>query len=228
MSNTVRLVNGGTIQVRTGVLQGIGPVGPRGVAGPQGADGPAGPIGEQGVQGQILEMQSLTRVASANPITANTDTVIAFGNMIYDTVGCIGPSSSQITLSTPGDYMLSLWLEFAAATATKREVWFAVGGTTIARKSAIADTGAFFLDLSFPYRVLTGPDVVSVMARSAVATSVAIGGSVAVNRIGSGPPGAAGPVGPQGPIGATGAVGPAGPSGTANSGFTKYADLLPH
>ena len=226
MSNVIRLTNGGAIQVRTGVIQGIGPQGPTGVAGPQGADGPQGPTGDTGPMGQILQLQGLSKVATNNPIAANADTVLAFGSVSYDDLNCF-TSTVNITLSAAGDYLLSTWVRFDDAAASGRDVWFATGSTTIARASRLAGVGApFYVDLSFPYRA-AGGEVVNVLARAGAATGVSLG-SITVTRVGSGPPGPAGPQGIQGPVGATGAQGPAGTAGTANSGFTKYSDLLPH
>lgn len=226
MPNVVRLVNGGSIQVRTGVIQGIGPQGPRGVVGGPGIDGPQGPTGDQGPMGQILQLQGLNRVATNNPVTANTDTVLAFGSVGYDDLSCF-TSTTNVTLTAPGDYLLSCWVRFDDAAASARELWFATGGTIIARKSALAGAGApFYVALSHPYRA-SGGDVVNVLARSGAVTGVSLG-SLTVTRVGSGPPGGIGPQGVQGPIGATGAQGPQGVPGTANAGFTRYSDLLPH
>lgn len=231
MANVVRLVNGGTIQVRTGVIQGIGPQGPRGVAGPQGIDGPQGPVGEVGPMGQINQLATQTRVATNNPVTANNNTVIAFGSVGYDDMSCV-KSTSNVTFDTEGDYLLSAWLRFDAGSAGTREMWFQTsGGTMIARRSMSAGTEIAYVDLSFPVRVMStvfpAPLTVNVLARSSTATAIS-DGAWNITRVGSGPQGAVGPVGPVGPVGATGAAGPAGPSGTANSGFAKYADLLPH
>jgi len=225
MANVVRLTNGGTIQVRTGVLQGIGPQGERGYTGPQGQQGEQGQTGETGPMGAILQMAARVNVATNNPIAANTDTLMAFGSVSYDDLSC-ATSSSNFTLNL-GDHLLSLWLRFDDAAVGSREVWFSVAGTTLARASRASVAGMpFYVDLAFPYRAAAG-DVVSVFARSSVATAVSMG-SMNVTRVGSGPPGAQGPVGPQGAVGATGAAGPAGPPGTANSGFVKYGDMLPH
>lgn len=225
MANVVRLVNGGSIQVRTGVIQGIGPQGPTGPSGAQGFDGPQGPIGDTGPQGQILQLQALSAVATNNPLSAGADTVIAYGSVSYDDPS-VFTSTSNITLTAAGDYLLSTWLRFDAATATKREVWFQTGSTTIARKSVMADTGIFYVDLAMPFRA-AGGEVVNVHALSAAASGISQG-SVSVTRVGSGPPGPQGPQGIQGPIGATGAQGPAGPAGSASTGFSTYALLLPH
>jgi hypothetical protein len=167
----------------------------------------------------------MSSVSANNPLSSGADTVIAFGSVPYDDLNAF-TSTSNITLTAAGDYLLSCWLRFDAATATKREVWFQTGGSTIARKSVMADTGIFYVDLAMPFRA-AGGEVVNVHALSAVATGISMG-SVSVTRVGSGPPGPQGPVGPQGPIGATGAAGPTGPAGTANAGFTSYALLLPH
>jgi hypothetical protein len=224
MANVVRLVNGGSIQVRTGVLQGIGPIGPRGVAGPQGIDGPQGPQGDQGPIGQILQLQGKSNVATNNPLAANTDSLIAFGSVSYDDLSCF-TSTSNITLVTPGDYLLSAWLRFDDAAATARELWFQVGSTTIARTSRMAGSGAaFYVDLASQYRAAAG-EVVNVMARTGTATGVSMG-QVMVTRIGSGPVGPVGPPGPQGLVGPQGIQGPKGDDGDANSGFGTYADLM--
>jgi hypothetical protein len=167
----------------------------------------------------------MSSVSANNPLSSGADTVIAFGSVPYDDLNAF-TSTSNITLTAAGDYLLSCWLRFDAATATKREVWFQTGATTIARKSVIADTGIFFVDLAMPFRA-AGGEVINVHALAGVATGISQG-SVSVTRVGSGPPGPIGPQGIQGPIGATGAAGPTGPAGTANTGFTSYALLLPH
>jgi hypothetical protein len=224
MTNVVRLVNGGAIQVRTGVIQGIGPQGPRGVAGPQGVDGPAGPQGEQGDIGQILQMQGKATVGGTNTLSANTDTTIAFGSVTYDDLSCF-TSSSNITLIASGDYLLSTWLRFTDATASIREVWFVQGANILARSSRQSVAGSdFYVNLSFPYRATAG-QVINVVARTGTATTITLG-AVTVTRIGSGPPGPAGPTGPQGAQGNTGATGATGATGSAGSGFATYADIL--
>lgn len=226
MSNVVRLVNGGAIQVRTGVLQGIGPQGPRGLVGPGGPQGEQGPIGETGPMGQILQMAGRTNVGTNNPITANTDTMMAFGSVSYDDLGCF-TSTSNITLTAAGDYLLSCWMRFDDAAAGYRDLWFSAASTVIARSSRGSVAGnPFYANLAFPFRA-AGGEVVNVYARAGAATAISQG-AMSVTRVGSGPPGVQGPVGPAGSVGATGPAGPPGPAGTANSGFTKYSDLLPH
>jgi hypothetical protein len=228
MSNVVRLVNGGSIQVRTGVMQGIGPQGPQGPAGPQGIQGEQGPIGETGPMGAILKQMARSSVATGFPVAANTDTLVNWGAVSDDDMSVFSTTTTNLTLTTPGDYNLSTWVRFDDAVAGIREVWFVTAGTTIARKSVTSTAGQpFYVDLAHPYRAVGG-DVVNVYARSTQATNIGQG-AVCVNRLGVGPAGPAGPVGPQGPVGAQGLVGPQGPGGNAaTSGFTTYTQLLPH
>ena len=226
MANVVRLVNGGSIQVRTGVIQGIGPQGPRGVAGPQGIDGEQGPVGEVGPMGQIQQISGKSAVATNNPLVANTNTLIAFGSVTYDDLSAFVTTTNTV-LTAAGDYLISAYLGFTDAAAGLREIWFAAGPTTLARTSRMSVAGSvFYVDLSTAYRAQTG-DVINVFARSAAASGIAVG-SISVTRMGSGPTGPQGVPGPDGPVGATGAQGPIGPAGTANSGFTTYAQMLPH
>jgi hypothetical protein len=228
MANVVRLVNGGTIQVKTGVLQGVGPQGPRGYVGPQGPQGEQGPVGEQGQIGQILQQATRTTVGSSNPIGANTDTMVTFGvTGGYDELNAI-KSQTNVGFDAAGDYMLSVWLQLNDAASGYRDIWFQTGSTIIARSSRSATAGsACYVDLTHTYRAAVN-DIVSVFVRSSAATAVAIGGSWTITRVGSGPPGIQGIQGIQGLQGVKGDQGVAGPSGTANSGFTKYSDLLPH
>lgn len=229
MANVIRLVNGGSIQVRTGVIQGIGPRGSQGVQGVPGPDGPTGPQGETGPMGQILQQSSLTRVQNNNPIPANTDTVINWGSVAYDNMSCFKTGSIiNGYLDAPGDYLLSTWLRFDDAAATIREVWFQSSTTTIARTSRQAVAGsAFYVDLAFPFHTETSGIITSVYVRSATATGVSMG-SWAISRIGSGPKGDQGIPGIVGPTGEKGDPGIQGPAGNANTGFAKYSDMLPH
>jgi hypothetical protein len=229
MGNVVKLVNGGSIQVRTGVIQGIGPVGPRGAVGPNGPQGDQGPTGDTGAMGQILQVGARTDVSTTNALAAATDTVISFGNIKYDDPSCIY-TSANILLRDIGDYMLNVYLRFDDAAAGGREVWFASQTAgLIARTSRVSAPGApFYVDLSMPYRVLApGNEYLNVLARSAQALNISAG-SLGVTRIGSGPVGAQGPIGPQGPPGATGGKGDTGSPGAPGGVYTSYAQLVGH
>lgn len=231
MGNVINLSNGGTIQVRTGVLQGVGPSGPRGLQGPQGPDGPPGPTGETGPIGQILQQMSRATVTVNQAIAAATDVPISFASVGYDDLSVFA-TSTNITLSAGVDYLFSVWLAFALPSnaATGYRKVSLVSGTTgliaVAAPAVVVDD-ITYVSLTYPYRCSTDNEVVTVVARHNDDVSLNVtAGAVAVNRIGSGPKGDTGPQGPAGPTGATGATGPQGPAGSANSGFLTYADLL--
>lgn len=228
MANVVRLVSGGSIQVRTGVIQGIGPIGPTGSQGNQGIQGEPGIQGEVGPPGSVLKQSALTQVATTNPIGVDTDTVIAFGSSPYDQLDAF-TSTINCTLTEPGDYLLSVWLRFDAAADSLREAWFLTDSTIIARSSRMSGGGGpFYLDLTTIFRA-AGGEVVNVIVRSGAATAVSSGGgNWTCTRVGSGPPGPIGPKGDKGDIGLVGPAGPKGDDGDANSGFSTYAEMLPH
>lgn len=231
MTNTIRLVSGGTIQVRTGVLQGVGPTGPRGPIGPAGPDGIQGPVGEVGAMGQILQYASRAVVSGNTTVNPDTNTLVAFATVAYDDMSAC-TSSTNFTLSDEGDYQLNVWVQFDKGASNGdgiRRIWFnsSVDGI-VAQNSCLAVVDeATYLNLSFPYRA-DGGEVITVYARSGDDSSVAISaGSIAITRIGSGPVGPEGPQGPDGPTGPTGPTGATGADGSAGSGYSTYADLLP-
>src|SRR5688572_3203978 len=108
MGNIVRLSSGGQIQVRTGVLSGVGPQGPRGLVGPPGADGAQGPAGQTGPMGVVAKMMSRAVVSSTTSVTANTNTEVAFATVNYDDLGCF-TSATTITIKDIADYMFTVW-----------------------------------------------------------------------------------------------------------------------
>jgi hypothetical protein len=222
MGNTVKLVNGGTIQVRTGVIQGIGPVGPRGAVGETGPQGDQGPVGEVGPIGQIMQYGAAANVTTSNPVAAATDTVISFGSVDYDQFNAF-TSLSNITLTSGGDFMLSAWLRFDDAAAGLRDIWFLSGSTILARSSRTSTAGAqFYCDLTTVVRATAG-QVVNVLARSNAATAIAAG-RLSIEQVGSGPQGIQGVQGIQGPVGPTGAKGDTGATG-APGAYPTYAAL---
>ena len=232
MSNVVRLVNGGTIQVRTGVLQGVGPQGPTGPVGPAGPDGPQGPTGETGPMGQILQMYARASVSGSFTVPADTDTLAVFSNVNYDNDLNVFKSNTNLGFDTIGDYLISAWLGFNApadAGDGTRSVW--ITSTTqgiMARASCQAVTDdVTYVNIAHSIRTSVLNEIVQIKVRSGDNLAVGITqGAVNVNRLGSGPAGPVGPAGPQGNIGATGPQGEQGTPGSASSGFATYADLL--
>lgn len=228
--NVIRLVSGGKIQVRTGVLQGIGPQGPRGLIGPAGPDGPQGTQGETGPIGQILQVMARANINSTTTCAADTDVNVAFGDVDYDDLS-VCTSSTNFTTVEAGDYQFSIWVAFnlgADAGDGERDIWLqSTTNGTVARINhiAVADA-ATHLNLTYPVRAAAG-EIFNVKARSGDNLSVGITtGAITVARIGSGPVGATGPTGPTGPQGIAGPTGPTGATGSGGHHAT-YADLLP-
>lgn len=231
MGNIIRLSNGGSVQVRTGVLAGIGPQGPRGLIGPQGPDGPPGPKGDQGEIGQIKQVMSRAQVSAAQSITRLTDTNIAFGSVNYDDMS-IFASSSNLTLLQDSDYLFSVWLCFERPANTPDgyrtvKLVSSVNGMIAVSQVPPALDDVTYVNLTFAYRSQVAGEIIRVVARHSDDLTLNVSnGAVAINRIGSGPQGPAGPQGPQGQQGAQGPAGPQGPAGNASTGFATYADLL--
>lgn len=230
MPSAVRLSNGTAVQVRVGVLQGVGPVGPRGVQGERGLQGDEGPQGPTGPVGGILNYMGQASIGTANSITANTDVNVSFDTLGFDDFGAY--AATVWTLTNPGDYEVSAWVDFTpnGTAAGNRSLWFTVNGTTVARKSSTAFASSSihtWVDLSWPIRVASTSTVrCFVRTSDTVAVSVAAGG-IAINRIGSGAAGPAGPQGPAGPVGPTGPTGPTGAAGSPGGAYSTYSALHP-
>lgn len=216
MANIIRLVNGGKIQVRTGVLQGVGPAGPDGPVGPQGPDGPTGPQGEQGPIGQILQIQTEARVSGNTVVTAETDTMVAFGSVSHDDLG-MATSSVLFTTQDAGDYLFTIWVGFEETNSF--DLTLVSDSVVIAASSHEGKYGA----MSYAYRAESAQQF-RVYVRALDDDSVS-SGAISITRTGSGPVGPQGNQGIQGVQGVQGAPGPQGPAGNASAGFATYADL---
>lgn len=229
MTAAMRLGNGSVIEVRTGVLQGIGPVGPRGLQGLTGPDGPQGPQGDTGPQGAIIQYLSKARITTSGSITADTDTLLAFSSVDYDDNSIIA-SSTNFTASQAGDYLYNAWVKFSlgsnAGDSIRRIFLNSSAGGVVANASCLAVVDdATWLSLSWTHRQAAG-EVVTLRARHSDDVAVTVtDGAISICRIGSGPQGVQGPTGPTGPAGATGATGPQGPAGSSGSGYSTYQNL---
>ena len=94
MANVVRLNNGGVIQVRTGVLQGIGPIGPRGLVGPAGPQGETGPQGDTGPMGGISQYLSKAKVSATTGLAPDVNTLLAFSTVVVDELSAFKTSTA--------------------------------------------------------------------------------------------------------------------------------------
>lgn len=230
MANVVRLVNGGQIQVRTGVLAGVGPSGPRGLVGPAGPEGPQGPVGETGPQGAITQISARADISGTTTLTTTVEANIAFASVVYDDMS-VCTSSTNFTLPEDGDYLINAWVTFSAPANAgddirRLKINSSVSGPIAYNSCPAAVSGPTYLGVSTVYRG-SGGTIVTIKGYHEDDLSVNVSdGSVTFTRVGSGPAGATGPTGPTGPTGATGPQGPTGPTGSAGSGFATYADLL--
>jgi hypothetical protein len=229
MTSAIRLNNGGVIEVRTGVLQGIGPAGPRGLMGLTGPEGPQGTQGDTGPQGAITQYLSKASVSAPNTVTADTDTLVAFGSVAYDDLS-ICASSTNFTAVQDGDYLYNVWAKFSLGTNAGdsiRRLWLnsATQGILVQSATTAVADDASYVHLSWVHRQLAA-ETVTVRCRHSDDVSVSLSdGAITICRVGSGPQGAVGPTGATGPVGPTGPTGPQGPAGSSGAGYATFGDL---
>lgn len=232
MANVIKLINGGAIQVRTGVLAGVGPVGPRGPRGNVGPEGPQGPDGPDGPQGGISQYQARANWSANTSVAASTATIVAFGSVAYDDMSVFA-SSTNMSFSEEGDYMISAYVKFAepaGATAGTRELRvYSLTNTTTMWFSSVNATAlddVTYVSIAYPHRVLVADEVMQIRVFQGDNESMNItGGAVVVTRMGSGAQGLRGVQGIQGPIGLTGPTGPTGATGSAGDGYATYGEI---
>lgn len=229
MSSSVTLLGSGqTIQVRTGVIQGIGPHGPTGPTGPQGKTGPAGPQGVPGPTGSVQDFYTKASNPSGSLIGTNSLTLISFPTVVNDD-SSIATSSVNFTLP------VGLWWVVASITFKKpvsstpsgsRQVVFNYDSAQIDRLSVVAvgddDT---CIQLSTLVDVTSGGKILNVLGRHTDPVSINVLGSLTITKYGPGPAGPEGPPGPQGPPGPTGLTGPKGDPGNIITANTTSYDL---
>lgn len=231
MTNAIRLVSGGAIQVRTGVLQGIGPQGPRGLVGPAGPQGDQGNQGPVGPQGAISQYMMQAAVTTATSLLSGTAAMIQFGTPTSDDISAYS-SATNFILHELGDYHVNAWLRFTAPAGGadgSRQMYLNV--TTIGNpiyvqvNAVVADFT--YINLSWPVRTSVADQMIRIYGKSTDNETVQVqAGGISIVRLGSGPKGTTGDPGPTGPVGPQGPPGIQGPVGNANSGFATYADLL--
>jgi hypothetical protein len=230
----VKIASGETIQIRTGVLQGIGAQGPVGPVGPQGIQGDQGPEGVIGPMGQISSFSSEVTVASpGTALGSGTAAPLSFATNVRDDLGVI-TSATTFTAPAAMDLFISVWVQFALpadAADGYRQLELRSGGsfaTTLWAVNTIATLGVpTHLSFTTTVKAASG-QAFQIWGKHNDSLSVAADqGRLDIYRVGSGPAGVAGPQGAVGPVGPAGPIGPAGPDGSAGSGFATYADLLP-
>lgn len=228
-SSIVKVPNGGTVQVRTGVLRGAGPQGPMGPSGPAGAAGPAGPVGPAGaindVQGHLTSTAAVAVGGENQWYTLPFET-----SVITDVFSSTGVNGVGFIYKETGYYALVIRVRFEPRAGTD-------GGTAVAggsRRIRVVDQAGNVVHEMSAAAAPTEPTILNlvtiaqpnstyaytVQAYSDDSAGVNVTSrSLKIGRFGSGPAGVAGPAGP---VGLTGPVGPQGPAGNAGAGYASF------
>lgn len=235
-SQVVRISSGEIIQVRTGVIQGIGPQGPVGPTGPRGESGPQGPQGIAGPTGAVSAFSSQFTAASQSlattTVTSNLPTaytLVAFSTVVRDELTA-QTSSTAYDFTPTADFSGWVSIEFqkqASVNATGfRALRVEYNGALIS-ESIVAAASLVHTRITLPFavRATSSSHALSVKAAHNEGVSLAISGTLWVNQTGPGPKGDQGPTGPQGSTGAVGAQGPQGPAGSIATNTTTFATL---
>ena len=235
-SQVTRLSSGSVVQIRTGVIQGIGPQGPRGDTGPRGELGPQGTQGVPGPPGYVSDYSSYAvaeafSVASSS-VTSNYPTTWAnmvFGNVVHDDISAI-KSSTNIQLPSGRDYNIVVNTRFfkpvSVSGAGFRGVQAVYDDLVIAEHITNSITNVdTAVPLIFSIRSTSSAKVLNIKLTHSQSTSINISGSLWINAVGPGQPGPEGPGGPAGPAGPQGATGPQGPAGSLIDNTTTIAAI---
>lgn len=234
-SQITRLPTGGVIQIRTGVVQGIGPQGPTGPTGPRGETGPQGAQGVPGPAGYAAQYSTLATSGAtgvgATTVTSNYPTAwtnLSFGTISHDDINAVS-SATNIVFPAGRDYNIQLMVRFykPAGNGTGfRGIQVTYGGSTIQEQiiQAVSLTDTIMV-LNASLRSTSGSTVMNLKVAHNEAATINVSSRLWINAVGPGAPGPAGPAGPPGPQGAQGVQGPAGPSGTIIDNTTTIAAI---
>lgn len=226
-SQVLKISSGETIQVRTGVIQGIGPEGPIGPVGPQGETGLQGPQGVPGPQGEVSEF-SLEATASSSAVANDTETLVTFDGVLRDDILAV-VSGTTFQLS-PGGWQGTVWLSFTKQSTVDASGSRRVSALYKGQKIASVCLGAaptYDTDVTLAFNLLStvATDQLQIVVEQDEGVTITCSGRLWVSRIGAGPQGPAGPQGVPGPIGPAGPEGPPGPAGTIGDNNTTFAAI---
>lgn len=229
--SVTKIANGGTVIVRTGVLQGVGPIGPQGPRGFEGPAGSPGPEGPSGPAGAVVENLSVGTLAAPVTIVSGGSVNLGFTGTLDE--NDVFQTLTNFTPATDGTFYVNAYAVFSAPAndgdgSRTLSFYQNLGGTETRLgyvKVAAAPDGVTVLPLACVFRRVDGATY-HVRAGSSDDVAVSVSEArITINRIGAGAQGVAGPAGPEGPVGPMGPVGPEGPPGDANSGFDSFEDL---
>lgn len=227
-SSVVRLRNGGTVAVRTGILRGAGPQGPMGPPGPKGDVGPAGPTGPAGSVGD-----GHTAWTSSASVASSSDTwyALSFTTVVNDDGVAVRSDPFYFSAPTAGLYQVSAAVRFEPAASLSssgaRRVRLAdqANNTVVEETLEAASLGPTLVTLSFPVRVedLSRRYKIEVQSEDPSGGINVTSRALYVVRLGAGP---VGPAGPRGPVGPPGPQGIKGDPGDAGAGFADFDGLV--
>lgn len=224
------------VQIRTGVLQGIGPQGPVGATGPQGEKGDTGPQGIPGPTGGVAEFSTRAtasgQAVAATTITSNYPTAysnLAFASVTRDELSAV-QSTTNFVLPPGADYYVSAVIRFYKQTSINatgfRAVQFYYANQVVVEAiipaNSLVDT---IIPLQFGVRSVSGTDVLNIKVAHNEPATINVAGALWLSRTGPGAQGEQGAQGIQGPQGPTGPQGPIGPAGAIVNNSTTIADI---
>lgn len=224
-SQVLKVSSGETIQVRTGVIQGVGPAGPPGPQG-VGIQGPPGPQGVPGPQGEVSEF-SLEAAALSTAIASATESLATFGQITRDDI--LAATSGTTFQLSPGGWQGTVWVSFSkqsGVNATGSRRISAVYKGTVIDSVCVGAAPTFNTDLTLAFNLLStlSTDQLQFTIEQDGGATLTYTSRLWISRIGSGPAGPAGPTG-VGTIGPPGPQGPPGPSGTIGNNNTTFASI---
>lgn len=226
-AQVIRLTSGETIQIRTGVIQGIGPQGPIGPTGPAGAIGETGPQGPPGPMGAIEEFSSEYNL-NTQSVGSGTPTLVQWTVVRDDISAMVSSTNFQLPV---GQYFISAWVQMTKQTSINatgsRSIRILYNSAIVgARSSGAPPTTVAELSVSTAINVTVGTQVLTVQVEQDEGASLALAtGRLWISRVGPGTQGPAGIQGATGPAGPVGATGPIGPAGSVANNTTTYATL---
>lgn len=227
-SQVLRISSGEVIQIRTGVIQGIGPQGPIGPSGGQGEAGPQGPQGVPGPQGEVSEFSLEAKAVSATAVASDTSTIAVFGSVTRDDV-LAATSGTTFQLAT-GGWQGSVFVSFgkqSGVNATGSRRVSAVYKGNVVGSVCLGAAPTYPSDLTLAFSVLStvSTDQLQFTLQQDEGATLTYTGRLWISRIGSGPKGPAGPAGGPGVVGPPGPQGPTGPAGTIGTNNTTFAAI---
>ena len=229
MSSTRRLTSGSAIQITTGTLRGIGPVGPKGPTGPVGPRGVDGPVGPQGETGVVSRACTDARLTSELTIPANGNVTMQFDSVVVDELDVVA-SLTNIRLDAANNYYLSAHVTISNTTGTPtgtRMIELLEGSNVLASNTIALSSTSVDVSLNLATGIrATDPNLVYTIRVSSTDTSPSVltGGRVFISPHGPGVQGPVGPKGATGEPGPRGIQGPVGPPGGDVEGVT-FNDL---